>query len=142
MAKIKTLEKIAKKWDDRVGVASDDYIDGIKNPTKDWEDNTLAGKANYEAGIQAAIRDGRREKGVAEAGTKKWQDKSVEKSGRWASGVTVAKDDMKKGYAPYHDVIQGIDYGVRYPPGDPRNLKRVQIGNDALHAKKVELKKL
>lgn len=142
MGKIKSLDKIAKKWDERVGVASGDYIDGVKSPIKDWEEGAIASKANYEAGIQAAIRDGRREKGIKEAGTKKWQDKTIEKSGRWATGVAAAKDEMKSGYSPYHSVIAGLDYGVRYPPGDPRNLKRVQVGNEALHAKKVELKKL
>jgi len=142
MAKIKSLDKIAKKWDERVGVAHDDYIDGIKNPVKDWESGALAAKDNYEAGIRDSIRDGRREKGISTAGTKKWQDKAVEKSGRWGTGVAIAKEDMKKGYSPYHSIIAALDYGVKYPAGDPRNLKRVEVGNKALHEKKLEIKKL
>lgn len=142
MAKIKSLDKIATKWDERVGVSNRDYEEGVKAPTKDWAEGALAAKDNYEAGIQQAIQQGRREKGIQEAGTKKWQAKTVEKSSRWAQGVSGAVDDMKKGFQPYHDEIANLDYGPRYPAGDPRNLQRVKIGNDALHKKKVELKSL
>ena len=142
MAKIKSLDKIAKKWDDRVGVSSADYIEGVKSPTKDWAEGALAAKDNYNAAIQQSIQQGRREKGITEAGTQKWQKKSVEKSVRWASGVSGAVDDMKKGFQPYHDTISALDYGPRFPSGDPRNLARVKIGNEALHKKKVEIKSL
>jgi len=142
VAKIKSLDKIAKKWDDRVGVSSADYLDGVKAPTKDWAEGALAAKDNYNAAIQLSIKQGRREKGIAEAGTAKWQKKTVEKSGRWASGVSGAVDDMKKGFQPYHDTISALDYGPRFPAGDPRNIERVKIGNVALHKKKVEIKSL
>lgn len=142
MAKIKSLDKIAKKWNDRVGVSSSDYVEGVKAPTKDWADGALAAKGNYEAGIQQSIQQGRREKGIQEAGTQKWQAKTVEKSARWGQGVAGAVDDMKKGFQPYHDTIGSLDYGPRFPSGDPRNLDRVKIGNVALHKKKVEIKSL
>lgn len=142
MAKIKSLEKISKKWNDRVQVSDSEYEDGIKNPVRDWEDGALASQDNYEVGIRTSIEQGRRPKGIKEAGTKKWQVKSVEKKGRWRTGVTGAQDEMKKGFSPYHDVIEGLDYGPKYPAGDPRNLDRVKVGNDALHKKKVELKSL
>jgi len=38
MGNIKPMGKISKKWNDRVGVSSSDYIDGIKNPKLDWEE--------------------------------------------------------------------------------------------------------
>lgn len=142
MAKIKSVDKIAQKWNDRVQVSDADYKDGVQNPTKDWEEGALASKDNYEAGIRTSIEQGRREKGIKEAGTAKWKAKTVEKSGRWRTGVTGAQDDMKKGYTPYHGVISALDYGPRFPAGDPRNLDRVKVGNEALHAKKVELKSL
>ncbi len=142
MAQIKSLDKIAKKWSDRVALSGVDYVDGVKSPTKDWESGALAAKGNYEAGIQQSIKQGRREKGIQEAGTKKWQDKTVEKSGRWATGVAGATADMKSGFSPYHSAIAALDYGPRFPAGDPRNLQRVKIGNEALHAKKVEIKSL
>jgi len=140
MAAIKSISQISKKWSDRVGVAGTDYVEGVKNPRKDWEENALAAKENYEQGIRLSITQGRREKGIKEAGTKKWQEKTVKKSGNWSTGVAGATDEMQKGYAPYHDIIAGLDYGPKYPAGDPRNLERVKVGNVALHAKKVELK--
>lgn len=142
MAAIKSLKKISKKWSDRVGVAGTDYTDGVKDPRKDWEVEASSEQSeeNYKAGVQTAIAQKRRPAGVKKAGTKKWQDNTIKKSTRWTEGVAGATDEMEDGYSPYHSEIEGLDYGPKFPPGDPRNLQRVKIGNEALHALKVKLK--
>lgn len=141
MGVIKPMSKISKKWNSRVGVSSPEYIDGIKNPSADWEAEATSEQAeeNYKAGINAAIARGARPAGIKKAGTKKWQDSAVKKSGRWSEGVTGAIDAYEEGFDPYAKEIERTDYGAKYPPGDPRNLQRVKVGNDALHALKLKL---
>jgi len=124
-----------------VGVSLSEYTDGVKNPRHDWEANASSEQAedNYKTGVQSAISRGARPAGVKKAGTKKWQDGAVKKSSRWSEGVAGALDQYEDGFSPYHDEIDSLDYGPRYPAGDPRNLERVKKGNEALHSLKVKL---
>jgi len=141
MGNIKPMGKISKKWNDRVGVSSSDYIDGIKNPKLDWEEEASSeqAEANYASGINNAINRKTRVAGVKKAGTQKWQNGAIKKQGRWSEGVAGAVDQYEEGFSPYHNEIDKVDYGVRYPSGDPRNLQRVKVGNEALHNLKLKL---
>lgn len=137
MIPMKSMEKIGKKWIDRAAVSGDDYIDGIENPKKDWEKETLASEDNYKVAIVESIARKARPTGVKKAGTKKWQDKAVAKAGRWAPGISEAEEDYKTGYAPYRDVVSKVDLPARYPAGDPRNYKRVEAVGKAQHDLKI-----
>ena len=137
MIPVKSIDKIAKKWSDRAAISEDDYKDGIKNPKKDWETEALESKDNYESAIRESITRDARSKGISKAGTKKWQGKAVEKSGRWAPGISGAVDEYRKEFGPMVDVISAVDLPPRYPAGDPRNYERSKAVGTALHAKKI-----
>ncbi|GAG97836.1 unnamed protein product, partial [marine sediment metagenome] len=117
---------------------TEDYKLGIKNPRRDWEEETSAARDNWKAGIDAAAAKGLFEKGVAAAGTKKWQDKALKKGpGRFAEGVYIAGPDYEKGFARYHAAIERTDLGPRFPRRDPRNIERVKAIVNALVAEKI-----
>lgn len=137
MIVIKSLDKIGKKYIDRAAVATDDYTDGIENPKKDWEKESLASEDNYKLAITQSIARKARPAGIKKAGTKKWQEKAVSKSGRWAPGIADAEDDYKLGYAPYREVVSKVDLPPRYPAGDVRNYKRSEAVGKAQHDLKV-----
>ena len=138
MAEIKSLAAIKEKWTRVTPGRTEDYKIGIKNPKRDWETETVAAETNYKMGVDAAHAKGMFGKGVKKAGSKKWQDRSIEKGpGRFAEGVYIAGDDYQKGYAPYHAAIERVDLGPKFPKRDPRNLDRVRKVVTALIEEKV-----
>ena len=138
MAEIKSLSSIRDKWTRVTPGRTEDYKQGIQNPKRNWEDETLAGKDNWKAGIDSAHAKDLFAKGVVSAGAKKWQEKSLKKGpGRFAEGVYLAGPDYEKGFAPFRAAIERTDLGPRFPKRDPRNLDRVKKIVDALVAEKV-----
>lgn len=138
MAEIKSLSAIRDKWTRVTPGRTEDYKLGIKNPRRDWEQETVAAKGNWKAGIDAAAAKDLFVKGVEKAGSKKWQDKALKKGpGRFAEGVYIAGDDYEKGFAPFREAIARVDLGPRFPRRDPRNLERVRRVVEALIEEKV-----
>lgn len=137
MIPVKPIEKVTKKWMDRASYSEDEYKDGIKNPKKDWEKESLASKANYETAIRESISRDARGKGITKTGTPGWQNKAVKKSNRWAPGIAGAEDDYKAGMTPVLDTIANVTLPPKYPAGDPRNYERSKAVGTALHAKKI-----
>ncbi|TES92259.1 MAG: hypothetical protein E3J94_02795 [Desulfobacteraceae bacterium] len=138
MAEIKALSDIRDKWTRVTPGRTEDYKIGIKNPKRDWADETEAAKGNWKAGIDQAAAKDLFAKGVVKAGTKKWQDKALKVGpGRFSEGVYLAGPDYEKGFAPYHEAIARVDLGPRFPRRDPRNIDRVKRIVEALVKEKV-----
>jgi len=136
---IKSLAAIATKWATVTPGRSADYEAGVRNPKKDWGTQTANAEGAYETGVQEAISSKRFSKGVREAGTEKWQRKTIAVGiGRWGPGVRAAQDDYQKGFAPYYDVIARTTLPPRYGRGDPRNYARSQAMGEALNAARVQ----
>jgi len=139
MAEIKSLSDIRDKWTRVTPARTEDYKLGIKNPKRDWADETEASKGNWKAGIDAAAAKDLFAKGVSRAGTRKWQDKALSKGpGRFSEGVYLAGPDYEKGFAPFHAAIERVDLGPRFPRRDPRNIDRVKRVVEALVAEKLK----
>jgi len=138
MAEIKTLSAIREKWTRVTPGRQTDYSLGIKNPRRDWEQETLAAKDNWKMGVDKAAAQDLFPKGVKLAGTSKWQEKALKLGpGRFAEGVYLAGPDYEKGFAPYREAISRVDLGPKFPRRDPRNLERVKRVVEALIAEKV-----
>ncbi len=139
MAAIKSLSSIRDKWTRVTPQRAEDYRLGIRNPSKDWAEETIEAKDNWKAGVDRAHAADLFSKGVARAGTGKWQKAALEKGpGRFAEGVAMAGPDFEKGYAPYREAIAALDLGPRFPRRDPRNLERVKRVVDAMIKTKLE----
>lgn len=140
MPPIKSLDRISEKWLRQSAVSEASYLEGVDNPTKDWEKETLAAESNFEAGIQKAIQAKTFGKGVKRAGTSKWQENARNKGPRrWTEGIALAEDAYAQGFAPYAEVIRNTTLPPRGPKGDPKNIARVAALAKALHDKKVQL---
>ncbi len=134
MPEIRSTAAIATKWLTVTPQRRQQYENGLKNPKKDWETETLAAEDAYEEGIQAAIADKRFGKGVKAAGTAKWQEKALTLGvNRWPTGVQAAGEDYEKGFGPYRDVIERTTLSPRFKRGDPRNYDRTREMGTALH---------
>jgi hypothetical protein len=138
MAEIKKLSDIGDKWTRVTPGRAEDYRLGVQNPKRDWQEQTEAASDNWKSGVDSAAAKGLFGKGVAAAGTSKWKEKTLKKGPtRFSEGVYIARPDFEKGFGPYHDAIQRVDLGARFPRRDPRNLERVRKVVDALVAVKT-----
>lgn len=135
--RVKDVGSIARKFVTRAQAASVDYKDGVQASGQDWENNTLAGKENFAAGVQQAIADGRYERGVREAGAAKFVQRAANVGAtRFGPGVAAAEAEYAKGAAPVLQLIAGLTLPPRRPKGDPGNQERANHVARALAAMK------
>lgn len=135
---VKPIDAIAKKFVVRAGAAATDYQAGIQAPRQDWATATEGAATTYAAGVQAAIGRNAFARGVANAGTAKWQRKALAVGPtRYTQGVQAAQGDYASKFAPYRDVLSNINLPPRAPKGDPSNINRVAAIASALHSKKI-----
>ena len=73
MAK-KTPEQIIEKYGRRVAGAGQDYAAGVQSPSRDWAQATAAAEPRWKAALQEAMSANKFSRGVAKAGTPKWQE--------------------------------------------------------------------
>lgn len=133
MVKTRGVEHATEKWARKVGVAGPDYSAGIADPKRDWKTETAQAEPRYEEGVRGAIADKRFGKGVARAGTEKWQRKATALGpSRWSEGVAAAQDDYNKGMSVVISAIEGVTLPPRGPAGDPRNYERVKAIGQAV----------
>jgi len=138
MPAVKSLDRISAKWARVASQSQTEYEDGVKNPRTDWAEATRAAEGNYERGVQGSIQRKAFGKGVARAGTQKWQAMTLAKGpSRWANGIQVSTAAYESGFAPYREVIMRTQLPARGPKGDPKNIQRVGVLADALHKEKL-----
>jgi hypothetical protein len=138
MAEIKSIQAIQEKWGRVTPARAEDYTLGIKNPKRDWAQSAGAAKESHKAAMTAAAQNDSYAKGVAKAGTAKWQDKAIKKGpSRFSEGVLVGAADYGTGFSQYADVIKATTLPPKYPRGDIRNLDRVKVISQALRKKKM-----
>lgn len=136
--RVKAIGDIAKKFVRNAQTAAPDYTEGVRAAGADWESNTVAGAANYSAGVQQAIADGRFERGVRDAGSAKFVARaSTLGAQRFGPGVAAAEPDFVKGAGPYLQTIAGLTLPPRRPKGDPGNMERANAVAQALRRQKV-----
>jgi len=141
MPAVKSMDRITTKWARVAAVSQPEYEEGVRNPRKDWADETRKAEGNYDRGVQQAIQQKRFGKGVARAGTQKWQQNAIEKGvPRWAQGIQVSQANYEAGFQPYREVIMRTQLPPRGPKGDPKNIQRVSVMADALHKEKLARK--
>lgn len=134
----KSVADVSAKWANRASAAAPDYQKGIAAPTKDWATATKSAEPAYQAGVQDAVGRGAYGKGVAKAGTEKWQRKAQAVGpARYGQGVTAGTQDYTAAEGPYLDALGRIALPTRGKRGDPANIERVRTIATALHSQKT-----
>lgn len=135
---VKSAAAIAKKWARVTPGRDTDYEEGVRNPRKDWEKETSESEPNYETGVQNAIKNKSFGKGVRKAGSAFHKAQTILKGLiRWPEGVKIAEKSMEDGMGPVVAVLEKTTLPPRFPTGDPRNIKRVEVVTEALHKLKT-----
>jgi len=139
MPKTKSANFASSKWVRNAANAATSYQEGVTQPRKDWQAATMASEQNYKDAVTKAASEGRFGKGVAKAGTAKWQTRAAEMgASRFGAGVASAQSAYETAIQPYLNIIANVDIGPHYPKGDPRNIQRVAKITAALHNAKVK----
>jgi hypothetical protein len=140
MARRLDVAAIAAKFKQRASVAGPAYNEGVQNPRRDWKAAAEAGEANYAIALQAAIAAQRRLKAIRKVDARAFVQACVTKGTlRYSQGVAMAEDKYKANMAPYIAALNEIELPERFPKGDPRNLERVRVIDEALHEVKIAL---
>jgi len=141
MVAIKKLEDIVKKWVDVTPGRQPYFEAGVRSPLRDWATEAAAAEDAWESGVTQAVTDKRFQGGVKRVGTEKWQKRTLDFAARFSDGVRKSGDYFNAGFAPYHEVIAKVTLPKRAAKGAPENYERVKAIGDALHKKKLELRK-
>lgn len=135
---MKSAGESAKKYVERAGAASGDYVSGAQSTTKDQSQAAIAGKANWAAGIQAAISGGRFEKGLAASGKSGWLKGVTEKgANRFADGVSSGASKYATNSAKFDGARGAAASLPRGPKGSEQNFSRAKAVGQALRKAKV-----
>ena len=138
MVRIKSISEISDKWSTVTPQRASFYKSGVEASGVQWEEKTADAVDAYNSGVTQAIADDRFSRGVRAAGNEKWRRKSSDVgAGRFGPGVTAAKGDYEKGFAPYRETISAIELPARGARGDPQNYQRVSAIGDALHRQRI-----
>lgn len=138
MAEIKSISAIQEKWGRVTPQRGEDYALGIKAPKRDWAQAATGAKESHKAAMVTAATNDSYAKGVAKAGTARWQAKAIAKGpSRFSEGVVMAAGDYGTAFGPYADTIKATTLPPRFPRGDIRNLDRVKTISQALRKKKT-----
>ena len=133
---VKDINSIAQKFVTRAGAAANDYKAGVMNPRTDQAQAAEAAQPTWAAAVQDAAARGAFAKGVARAGTAKWQSRaSTIGVQRYPQGVQAAQAAYAQGEQPYLAAISSLNLPPRGVKGT--NVGRVQAVVDAL--RKVKL---
>jgi hypothetical protein len=136
--KMKDVATIAAKFASRAQQAAPEYAAGVKDPSADWATVTSAAADSYEQGVTQAIGRKAFQKGVAAAGTAKWQTKAATVgASRYGTGVAGAVEAYATGFAKSAQILANLNLPPRGPKGSPSNINRVQAVADALHKGKT-----
>lgn len=136
--KVKDAATAATKFVQRAQAAAPDYTRGVTGAGNTWQANTAAAADSWGAGVQAAVANGRFQKGVNRVGGQKWEQASTTKGAqRYPQGVAQAGPNWQAATAPYLDTIASLSLPPRRPKGDPANFQRAQMVAEALRKKKV-----
>jgi hypothetical protein len=131
--KIMDLSQIVAKWVKRAAASTSDYISGVANPKRPWQEATVAAVSAYEEGIAQAIQNNLFTKGVRRVSNSDWADRATRVGApRFASGVRESESKYNAGFAPYHAVLSALTLPPRGPRNSPQNYQRVQAIGEAL----------
>lgn len=120
----KSIAVYGDKYKRRAAVAGPDYAAGVQNPKRAWDQASIAGEANYAAGVQQAIAKKSRSAGIQKAGNAKWQEAAVVKGSRnFAPGVDFGAKYYEANLAPIQAKVASTTLPPRGPKGSEQNFQ-------------------
>ena len=117
MVDTKSLEEVNANWKAAQGRVPAAYAAGIDR-AKDVINKAIAGEENYAAGVNQAVADRSRAKGLAKVSDADWKKAAKEKGAvRIAAGMAAAEPKFSAGMAKNLQTIQSVTIPPRTQDG-------------------------
>ncbi len=126
---------IAKKCVKRAMAAEVEYEEGVRNPDRDWANETADAEGRYETETTNAMKRKAYGKGVKAAGTQKQQDATILKGveqRRWHDGISVSEDAIAAAQGPIAAKMRALTLPPKGPKGSPAQVKRFEVVRNAM----------
>lgn len=137
MAEIKSLESIQEKYQRVTPERRVDYEKGVASPRRSWKGAAKSAVGTYKAAMTDSISKDSYNKGLDKVTDSDWSEPAITKGpGRFAEGTMTAGPKFGKGFAKIHTAFKGVVKQPRFPKGDLRNLKNVEIFSQAAYKAK------
>lgn len=106
----KSAQAVAEKWARRTAASTQDMIDGVNAVRTNPAESAIAKKQKLVANFNAAVNDGRWERGLRRVSLDSWKQAMIQKGvQRVAQGADAAKGKMTSFMAellPYQDSVK------------------------------------
>lgn len=100
------ISDVVSKWQRNTGNAQQYYKDGIQRTTG-WADAAVQAGPRRDAGLQAAIADGRINAGIQRVGDAGWKAKTLAVGpANWSSAVQKSGDAFARGLGTVYGMLQ------------------------------------
>lgn len=109
-------QAVAAKWAQRAGAASQDFVAGVQNTTKDPTALAAAAGARYIQGVQESYNSGKWARRLQAVGKAGWQQATIDKAGNYATGIMAGQQKYATAIIP---VLQAVEAGQRLVAGMP-----------------------
>jgi len=115
--KVPSGEKMATKLVNRVSVAAEDWVAGIKSPSRDPIEAALAAKDKFVDRLNTAIKEGRWEGGLKKTSHAEIV-KVVDKLGSkvFTDGVSAREDKIKRVFGELQPLFQSVSDTIQAMP--------------------------
>lgn len=123
---IRPLDTSAENFVSGASAAVNRYEFGVKNPKRNWKNNTEAANERHKAAVIAANSRNAFLKGVQKVSQTDYQTATATKGvERYPSGVSSSKEKWAKGFQPYHSALGNMTLPNRGPRRSQENKNRM-----------------
>lgn len=134
----KSAQQSAAKYVSRAGAATQDYVDGAANTTKDQAQAAIAAKTVYQQALTESFGRDAFAKGLQKSGKSGWQTGVAKKGSlRFAEGVQSGADSYATESGRYDSARNAAASLPRGLKGSETNFARSKAVGAALRAAKV-----
>jgi len=115
--KVKSADRWAKQQIDNAVAAADDWLDGVKNPSRNPIDAALAAKDKFVDRLNQAIKDGKWEKGLAKSSQAEIIEIATKVgSGAYSTGVSARESKVKRVVGELQPLVQAVSDTIQAMP--------------------------
>lgn len=134
---IKSPSAAADKWATVTPQRLTEYTAGVSNAGSKWQAGVDGAAQLWAQAVAEAASRGEWGRGVAGKGANYATKASTLGAQRWSGGITAGKPTYQTQVAPYFNVIAGLTLPPRQARGNPANMARSSMINDALHQYRI-----
>ena len=114
---VKNADRWARQQIDNAVAAGSDWLDGVKNPSRNPIESAIAAKEKWQDRLQAAIKDGKWEKNLAKSSLAEIIEVAGKVgTGAYTTGVSARETKIKKRVAELQPLVQSVSNTIQAMP--------------------------